>query len=130
MPLLRPTSSPARTSLAYITIGCLTLVWTGVWFIYLLNHTPTTPGVFYVVAGLSLTGFVLVVVGLAVGQIGRSARHAEASSAAIVPPATGTAEAGPPVTVVQPPAQPTAPTAGQQLGTTGLPTSNVVRASP
>jgi hypothetical protein len=131
MPLLRPTSSPARTSLAYMTIGCLMLVWTGVWYIYLLNHTPSAPGVFYVDAGLALTGFVLVVLGLAVGQIGRSARHAEASSAAIVPPTSGTPSAEPPVIVVQPQAQqPTAQSARQALGTTGLPTSNVVRTSP
>jgi hypothetical protein len=85
MQFLRPTSSPARTALTYITVGCLMLVWTGVWYMYLVNHPPQTSEVHYWVAGLALTGLILVILGLAVGQIGRSAKHAETSSQVVVP---------------------------------------------
>lgn len=55
------------------------IVWTGVWYIYLVNHPPGTAGVYYLVAGFALTGITLVAIGLAVGQIGRAARHAQAA---------------------------------------------------
>jgi len=81
------TSSPAQTALVYITVGTLTLVWTGIWYLYLLNHHPESDAVFYWVGGLTLTGLTLVVIGLTVGHIGRAARPAE-SPAAVTPPVT------------------------------------------
>jgi hypothetical protein len=110
----RKTSSPAQTALMYVTIGTLTLVWTGVWYLYLLNYPPATPGVSYWVGGLALSGLVLVVIGLAVGQIGRAARHAE-SPAAVVPPNTATDPTAPaPVATVASPAV-IAPTNGNPV---------------
>jgi hypothetical protein len=80
MPFFRSkTSAPAQTSLIYLTIGCLMIVWTGVWYIYLLNHPAGSAGIYYLVAGFALTGITLVAIGLAVGQIGRAARHAQAA---------------------------------------------------
>jgi hypothetical protein len=71
-------SSAARTSLAYITLGALLLVWTGVWYWYLRAHPDDVlPRTWYICYGLIATGAVLLVIGLAVGEIGRSARHAE-----------------------------------------------------
>ena len=87
----RATSSPAQTALIYITVGTLALVWTGVWYFYLLNHTPDHPTVYYWVGGTALTGLTLVIIGLAVGQIGRAARHAEAGPPVVAAPANSPA---------------------------------------
>jgi hypothetical protein len=79
MALLTQPSSAARTSLIYITVGALTLVWTGVWWAY-LRHYPSEEVAgytWYICYGLMLTGGVVLLIGLAVGQIGRQARHAE-----------------------------------------------------
>src|SRR5205823_3786670 len=94
--MMPKTSSPARTALMYITVGTLTLVWTGIWYLYLLNHRPATDAVYYWVGGFTLTGLTLVVIGLTVGHIGRAARPAE-SPTAVVPPVTNTQPAVPPV---------------------------------
>jgi hypothetical protein len=78
MPLMSKPSSAAKTSLAYITIGSLMLVWTAVWYWYLhANVESVLPRTWYFCYGLLATGAVLLVIGLAVGQIGRQARHAE-----------------------------------------------------
>jgi hypothetical protein len=77
MPILSNPSGAARTSVAYITIGALTDVWSGVWYWYLSEHPPERDVAWYLCWGLLLTGSVLVVIGLALGRIGRAARHAE-----------------------------------------------------
>ncbi len=79
MALLTQPSSAARTSLIYITVGALTLVWTGVWWMYLRQSPPEEGArfVWYICYGLMATGGVVLLIGLAVGQIGRQARHAE-----------------------------------------------------
>jgi hypothetical protein len=81
MPLLSKPSAAARTALIYITLGALILVWTGVVYVYLRNNdspeNPVRPGVWYICYGFFLTGGVLLVIGLALGRIGRAARHAE-----------------------------------------------------
>ena len=92
----------------YLTIGCLTIVWTGVWYIYLLNHPPGTPLLYYWVAGFTLTGITLVMIGLAVGQIGRAARHAQASDV-IVPDVPTVTQQAPPVAVVPTQVPPVSP---------------------
>jgi hypothetical protein len=71
-------SSAAKTSLIYITIGALLFVWTGIWFLYLRNSAENVqPRTWYFCYGLLATGLVAFVIGLAVGQIGRQARHAD-----------------------------------------------------
>jgi hypothetical protein len=71
-------SSAAKTSLAYITIGSLLVVWTTIWYWYLrANPEGVQTSTWYICYGLLASGAVLLVIGLAVGQIGRSARHAE-----------------------------------------------------
>jgi hypothetical protein len=89
MAILSKPSSAARTSLIYITVGALMDIWSAVWWWYLRNHQPDAPaGVWYVCGGLFLTGLVLLAIGLMVGHIGRSARHAE-----LPPPEVTRAEA-------------------------------------
>jgi hypothetical protein len=75
--LLNQPSSAARTALAYITVGALTVIWTGVWAVYLYNNPPATQIVYYLCGGFLVTGFVLIGIGFGLGRIGRSARHAD-----------------------------------------------------
>lgn len=75
--LNRPTSA-AKTAILYITVGALLNVWSGVRFVYLNNHdTGQYTTEYYWCAGLFLSGITLLIIGLALGRIGRAARHAE-----------------------------------------------------
>jgi hypothetical protein len=87
MPL--PTaSSAARTALVYITLGALIVIWTGVWFVYLVNHQENQigQGIYYLIAGLMITGVVLMAIGLGLGRIGSAARKAEVPIQTVVAP--------------------------------------------
>jgi hypothetical protein len=75
--LFNQPSSSARTALIYITVGAVSVIWTGIWYLYLLNNPPEAHGVYYWCGGFLLTGFTLMLIGFMVGQIGRSARHAD-----------------------------------------------------
>jgi len=103
----------------------LTIVWTAVWYVYLLNHPPETNHVFYWVAGLALTGLTLVIIGLAVGQIGRAAKHAESTPpvAAVTTPngPVVSAPAGPNAPVVSAPVVPSVPAPTQEVSPTTVP---------
>jgi len=77
--LFKQQSSSAQAALVYVTAGALLIVWTAVWFFYLNNHPPEGNWVWYVCAGSLLSGLVLLVIGLGVGQIGRSARQADST---------------------------------------------------
>jgi hypothetical protein len=60
----------------YITVGAILGVWTTVWYFY-LRHSNAPDGPYYWCYGLFFTGLTLIVIGLALGRIGRAARHAE-----------------------------------------------------
>src|SRR5262249_40433971 len=87
------------------TTGALIVVWSAIWWTYLSNHADTTTdGVWYVCYGFLLSGLVLLVVGLAIGQISRNARKAElppdapnerTAQPAVTPPGTGARGGGP-----------------------------------
>jgi hypothetical protein len=83
MPMFTKPSAAARAALMYITFGALILVWSGVWYFRLHNQYAEQGVRFfansqdYVCIGLLLTGLTLLIIGLAVGRIGRAARHAE-----------------------------------------------------
>lgn len=113
MPLASSTSSAARTSLIYITIGSLIVIWTGVWYFYLNNNPPYHPSLHYFLVGLGVTGLTLIVIGLAVGRIGSSAKqadlpHAVAPAVAPANPHTHAAQAGAPAVAPMPAAAPAA----------------------
>jgi hypothetical protein len=104
------TKSPAaRTALIYVTAGALTMIWTAVWYVYLRNYPPESNVPYYYCAGLMASGFVLFLLGLGLGRIGRSAQSAElpppeltAPTATVAPPqvevkATAPAAPSPPV---------------------------------
>jgi hypothetical protein len=78
MPFLSKPSGAARTSITYITVGALIDVWTIICWVYLNRHPEGhSDAAYYWVYGFFFTGIVLLVIGLALGRIGRAARHAE-----------------------------------------------------
>jgi hypothetical protein len=77
MAMLTKPSAAAKMALAYITIGSLMIVWTGVYLYYLYHSGEHYQSAYYFCTALLLTGFTLLGIGLAVGRIGRAARHAE-----------------------------------------------------
>lgn len=85
MAILTEPSKSARSSLKLIIFGALLVVWSTCWWLYLRNTDAEK--LLYVCAGLFGSGVVLLLIGLAVGQIGRSARKAE------LPPPEVTADA-------------------------------------
>lgn len=86
MSILSKPSSSARTAVIYITGGVLMTVWSCIWYAYLNRNPPSNEAIWYLCNGFILTGIALFVIGLAIGRIGRSARHAE------LPPEEVTAE--------------------------------------
>jgi hypothetical protein len=96
------TSSAARTALIYITVGSLVVIWTGVWFIYLLNNPPESAWPNYWCGGLVVSGFTLIAIGLGLGRIGKEAQRADVPTAAVVAPTVPTTSNGTPVATVQP----------------------------
>lgn len=83
--LFNQASSAAHISLTYITIGAMSVTWTGVWYVYLYNNPPATHGVFYWCAGLLVTGLVLILIGFGLGHIGRSAQCADLPPQQVAP---------------------------------------------
>lgn len=120
-------ASSATTSLIYLTLGGLIDVWSIVCFFYLRSHNGSDIAFLYVY-GFIFTGIVLFLIGLAVGQIGHSARSAEvaptptqqivtATPMSPVPQATITAVASPP-----PAPEPTVPPVAVVKADAGTPT--------
>ncbi len=107
--------SPAtRVALLYITIGAVGIVWTLIWIVYLYNHPPHSASTYYICAGLLATGFIVLLIGLGIGSIGRSARDAETPNVV-----------APPVQPIQP--TPIAPAVATQIP---VPTANGGAAAP
>lgn len=69
-------TTAGRAALTYITIGALTGVWAGVWYVYLFNN-PHTESAYYWCIGFLVTGLAIFVIGLSLGIISRAARNAE-----------------------------------------------------
>jgi len=121
MPILTRPSSAAYTSLIYITVGALMDVWSGIWYWYMSrNWAAWSDPYHYICYGFLLTGVVLLVIGFAVGQIGRNARHAE------LPPPEGLQAAKEQPQLAQqpnpaPPAPPVAPVATPVMTTHTVP---------
>ena len=107
MPVLTKPSSEARMSLLYITGGALLDVWSIIWFVYLQNNSSGGSFSYYLCSGVFLSGLVLLVIGLALGRIGRAARRAELPPPEVTQPvvkADQAAAARAPIIVPTPPA--------------------------
>jgi hypothetical protein len=95
-------SAAARMALAYITVGALTVIWTGVWWAYLRTQEVASVTSYYFCVGFMLTGFTLLVIGLALGRIGRAARPADVGGVEVPGHGTKPSETVP-VTAAPPP---------------------------
>ena len=60
-----------RAALIYITVGALTMIWAGVWYVYLFND-PTAESAYYWCVGLLVTGLTMSLIGLGLGMLSRS----------------------------------------------------------
>jgi hypothetical protein len=89
-------STVARTALFYITVGAFTVIWTGIWFVYLFNNPPESNDTYYWSTGFLVTGLVLLLIGLGVGRFGR-ATPLVAPQQPVAPVAQTTAPAATPV---------------------------------
>jgi hypothetical protein len=112
-------ATSAKTSLTYLTVGALTIVWTVIWYIYLRNNGASQNAYLWVY-GFMATGVVLLIIGAGVGTIGRASMPAETAptagvtgiaGAAAVPGAAGAPVAGA-VPAAVPPAAGGMPPAG------------------
>jgi hypothetical protein len=67
------------TAIIYITLGALMDIWTAVYYFVYRNEVPPQDArsQLFWVAGFFFTGLVLIVIGFAMGPIGRAARQAE-----------------------------------------------------
>ncbi len=118
MPTLTRPSPAAFLAIIYITLGALIDVWTAIYYLFLRNPDGADSSrTLFWCAGFFFTGLVLLIIGLAVGRIGREARHAE-----LPPPDANQPPQPQPVVMQQPmvpqamvvappPAMPVAPTA-------------------
>jgi hypothetical protein len=104
MPILSKPSSAAGTAIVYITVGALLDVWGIVWWIYLWSTGSERRALYYICAGIILSGLTLLTIGLALGRIGRSARRAE-----LPPPEVTDKAAAEPAVIIRTPAVPATP---------------------
>ena len=70
-------SSVAPTALIYITLGALLSVWSGIWFVYEQNTASASRGVYYICAGLLMTGLALLAIGFVLGRMAHKAHSVE-----------------------------------------------------
>jgi hypothetical protein len=104
-------ASSATTALIYLTVGGLIDVWSIVYLFYLRTHDGTDIAYLYAY-GFIFSGFVLFLIGLAVGRIGYSARSAEVAPMPTQQVVTAAAMAPvPPLAVAAGPNTPSAPAA-------------------
>src|SRR4051812_17822535 len=74
--LSKPAFGP-RLAVAYVTIGALIDVWTGVWYYSFAQSGGLPANQWFWVTGFFLTGLTLMVIGLLIGPLGQYARKSE-----------------------------------------------------
>src|SRR5688572_27714612 len=74
-------TTASRAALVYITIGASTMIWAGVWYVYLFNNARADSA-YYWCTGFMVTGLMMVLIGSGLAMISRSAPHTD-------PPASG-----------------------------------------
>ena len=86
--LTKPSFAPS-TAIIYITVGALMDVWTAVYYFAFINDAPPDSRhlTMFWLAGFFFTGVILIVIGFALGPIGRAARQAEMPPAEVTPQA-------------------------------------------
>ena len=84
--LSKPSFAPGA-AIIYITVGALMDAWTAVYyFAFVGDHDIASSQLsFFWLTGFFLTGLILIIIGFALGPIGRSARQAEMPPAEVTP---------------------------------------------
>jgi hypothetical protein len=95
---IRKFSQGAGAAIAYITVGILAMIWTGVWFWAMRDHgVPGESLLYYLCAGFFLTGLALTGIGLLIGHIAQEGKKADTNQAAVAAPGVGVPVAAPTV---------------------------------
>ncbi len=115
---VREPSKGAKYAIFYLTAGALVIIWSAVWFYYLMQHDyPAGDIRYYLCTGLLLSGAAVFVIGALIGRIGREAKQADVPVATVATPATSPAPPSTPPKANGTPAAP-APAPVQQPMTT------------
>ena len=132
-PIMSKPSRAAHMAIIYVTVGALLMVWSAVWYAWMLHQAPPDAsqshgdGWFYICYAIFFTGLTVLVIGFALGRIGRAGRRAELPPEVAAAPTAQPAVASQPVVQSAAPVQPvvTAPPV-----VTGQPTAAVQPAAP
>ena len=112
--LTKPSFAPS-TAIIYITIGALLDVWTAVYYFTFMNDgsPESRQTATFWLGGFFLTGIIFMVIGFALGPIGRAPRQAEMPPAEVTPQVAQAEIESAQAPVVVPPVveQPSAPVA-------------------
>lgn len=101
-PILSKPSKAAHMAILYVTIGALLMVWSGVWYAWMMHTTAPDPsqphndGYLYLCYAIFFSGLTVFVIGFALGRIGRAGRTAE------MPPETSGVQTAQPAVTAQP----------------------------
>jgi len=72
MSLLNAASTIPRAAVVYVTIGALTVVWSAIWYVYVLNNNLASGATtLYWCYGFMITGLTLMLIGLTIGWFAR-----------------------------------------------------------
>jgi hypothetical protein len=75
-------TTAGRAALTYISVGALTVIWAGVWYVYLFNNPPAERG-YYWCTGFLVTGLTMILIGSVLGKISRSDQRADLPAASV-----------------------------------------------
>jgi hypothetical protein len=107
-PIMSKPSKAAHMAILFVTAGALLMVWSGVWYAWMMHQSPPDPnqphndGWLYVCYAIFLSGLTLFIIGFALGRIGRAGRRAE------LPPEVSPTSTAQPAVASQPVVQSTA----------------------
>jgi hypothetical protein len=82
-PIMSKPSKAAHMAILFVTVGALLMVWSGVWYAWMLHQMPPDAsqphkdGWLYLCYAIFLSGLVLFIIGFLLGRIGRAGRRAE-----------------------------------------------------
>lgn len=89
---VREPSKGAKYAIFYLTAGALVIIWSAVWFYYLVQHDYSAGDIrYYLCTGLLLSGVAVFVIGALIGRIGHEAKQADVPVATVATPATNPA---------------------------------------
>ncbi len=129
-PIMSKPSKAAHMAIVYVTFGALLMVWSGVWYAWMLHQAPADGGTHrdgwsYLCYAIFLSGLTLFIIGFALGRIGRAGRRAE------LPPEVSTTYTAQPAVAAQPvapfaaPGQPVIPGQPAMAVQPGAPVASV-----